>query len=292
MSEAAIVISKLSKSFRKRAVLKSVDWSVPAGSVVGLLGKNGAGKTTLIKCALGLLRPEEGSSLILGQSAWSLDATTKGRLGYVPQSSGLFPWMHVTQLVAYTAAFYPRWNGKKVDELLAEWELTGDQRIGSLSVGTQQKLAIILVLGHEPDLLVLDEPAASLDPSARREFLKAVLSVAAEGTRTVLFSTHITSDLERVADRVAVLKDGAIAYDGELDVLKDSMKRWHLTASAPLPADLAVPGAVRTQVKGSEALLTVRGAAPGAIGEAERRLGATIQAEDLSLEDIFLEMHQ
>jgi ABC-2 type transport system ATP-binding protein len=287
----AVRVSGLAKAYKHRPVLKSIDWSVPAGSVVGLLGKNGAGKTTLIKCALGLLRPDHGQAQILGQSAWALDADAKARLGYVPQTAGLYSWLRVQQLVDYTAAFYPRWNAKLVSSLLGEWELSPDQRIGSLSVGTQQKLAIILALGHEPDLLVLDEPAASLDPSARRDFLKAVLSVAAEGTRTVLFSTHITSDLERVADRVALLKDGVIAYDGELDVLKDSMKRWHLTSVNPLPADFAVPGAVRSSVEGSRALLTVRGATAISIKETEQRYAASIQTEDLSLEDIFLELH-
>jgi ABC-2 type transport system ATP-binding protein len=264
---------------------------VPAGSVVGLLGKNGAGKTTLIKCALGLLQPETGESRIFGQSAWSLDAAAKARIGYVPQTAGLYGWMRVGQLADYTAAFYPRWNSKLVNDLISQWELSSDQRIGKLSVGTQQKLAIILALGHEPDLLVLDEPAASLDPSARRDFLKAVLSVAAEGNRTVLFSTHITSDLERVADRVALLKTGRIAYDGELDTLKDSLKRWHVTAAAPLPSNFTVPGAMRSHVEGSEALLTVRGGTAVVLHDAEQRYGAAIQVEDLSLEDIFLELH-
>jgi ABC-2 type transport system ATP-binding protein len=256
-----------------------------------LLGKNGAGKTTLIKCALGLLRPESGHSLIFSESAWSLDAATKARIGYVPQTAGLYAWMRIKQLIAYTAAFYPRWNDKLVQSLLEQWELSADQRIGRLSVGTQQKLGIILALGHEPDLLVLDEPAASLDPAARRDFLKAVLSVAADGTRTVLFSTHITSDLERVADRVALLRDGHIAYDGPLDSLKDSVKRWHVSAAAPLPSDFVVPGAVRTHVEGTEALLTIRDGTPGVLREVEQRFGAAINVEDLSLEDIFLELH-
>jgi ABC-2 type transport system ATP-binding protein len=291
-SAAAVRVAELTKSYRKRPVLNKVNWSVPAGSVVGLLGKNGAGKTTLIKCALGLLRPDSGQTFILGQRAWPLDEQAKARLGYVPQTAGLYAWMRVSQLVAYTAPFYPRWNSKLVDHLLADWELSPDQRIGSLSVGTQQKLAIILALGHEPDLLVLDEPAASLDPAARRDFLKAVLAVAAEGNRTVLFSTHITSDLERVADRVSLLKAGKIDYDGALDDLKDSLKRWHLTATIPLPADLGIPGALRARIDGAAAVLTMRHGTPALLRETEQRYAATIRVEDLSLEDIFLELHQ
>jgi ABC-2 type transport system ATP-binding protein len=291
MSDPALTLSALGKSYQRRAVLYGVDWTVPAGSVVGLLGKNGAGKTTLIKCALGLLRPDIGHALIFGQDSWALDAATKARIGYVPQTPGLYAWMRIKQLIAYTSAFYPRWNSKLVDNLLNEWELAADRRIGSLSIGTQQKLGIILALGHEPDLLVLDEPAASLDPAARRDFLKAVLGVAADGTRTVLFSTHITSDLERVADRVALLKNGRITYDGQLDALKDSVKRWHVSAAAPLPADFVIPGAVKSRIDGTEALVTVRDCTPASLHEAEERYGATISIEDLTLEDIFLELH-
>ena len=158
------------------------------------------------------------------------------------------------------------------------------------SVGTRQKLAISLALAHEPDLLVLDEPAASLDPAARREFLKTVLEIAAEGSRTVLFSTHITSDLERVADRVAILREGKIAYEGELDDLKDSVKRLHLTASAPLPLNLDVPGAVRIRVEGNEALLSVRNVSDQLLEDLRTQHSASVRVEDLNLEDIFVEV--
>jgi len=285
-------LARLDKSYRKKKVLDKLDLNIAIGSVVGLLGKNGAGKTTLIKCALGLMRPDSGEATIFGKSAWTLDAETKARLGYVPQSVSLYSWMRIGQLVDYTAAFYPKWNAALVGDLLRDWELKADDKAGNLSVGTQQKLAIILAMGHEPDLLVLDEPAASLDPIARRQFLKAVLAVASDQTRTVVFSTHITSDLERVADRLALLRDGRIVYDGELDELKDSVKRWHVTAAGALPADLDVPGAVHRRIEGAEALLTVRGGTQESREEIERRYSASVRVEDLSLEDLFLELHE
>jgi ABC-2 type transport system ATP-binding protein len=276
---------------RQREVLRGLDLSIPAGSVVGLLGKNGAGKTTLIKAALGLIKLNTGSAQIFGEDAWKLSAEAKARLGYVPQVVSLYPWMRVGQIADYIGAFYPRWNDALVDRLLREWRVDPLERVGVLSVGTLQKLAIVLALGHEPELLVLDEPAASLDPAARRDFLKALLEIANDGRRTILFSTHITSDLERVADRVAILRDGKIAYHGELDELKEKTKRLHVTSSQPLAASFNVSGALRTRIEGNEALISVRGVDEMELARIERDYGASVRVEDLNLEDIFLELH-
>ena len=291
MSDPVLRMQNAARAFKKKQVLEGVDLEIPAGSVVGLLGKNGAGKTTLIKCALGLLRLHGGESSIFGQDSWDLDAAAKARLGYVPQVVSLYPWMKVRHLIAYTASFYPRWNDGLVDRLVTNWELEPNDRIGPLSVGQLQKLAIVLALGHEPDLLVLDEPVASLDPGGRREFLRTILEMAMTGERTVLFSTHITSDLERVADRVAILKDGRIAYCGELDALKDQVKRLCISAKTPLPGSLDVPGALHEQIDGSEAVVSVEHVTPEMIDELARTHDATVEVQDLNLEDIFLEMH-
>ncbi len=221
MSEAAIDLRGIVKSYGKKQVLTGIDLTVAKGSVLGLLGTNGAGKTTLIKCALGLIRPQQGEARLLGEDSWNLSAEAKARIGYVPQVINLYPWMKVRHLIDYTAAFYPRWNQDLVARLLAEWSLPVHDRIGPLSAGQLQKVAIVLALGHEPELLVLDEPAASLDPLARRQFLQMIIELAEPGKRTVLFSTHITADLERVADRVAILKSGRIAWHGLLEELKE-----------------------------------------------------------------------
>jgi ABC-2 type transport system ATP-binding protein len=186
------------------------------------LGVNGSGKTTLLKTAVGLLRPQAGDCTILGEPSWDLSPAVKARLGYVPQVISLYPWMKVADLVRYTASFYPDWNHDLAARLTADWDLPAGDRVGTLSVGQLQKLAILTALGHDPDVLVLDEPAASLDPLTRRQFLQLIIDLAEPGRRTVLFSTHITSDLERVADHVAILKKGHIVHFGLLDDLKDS----------------------------------------------------------------------
>ncbi len=221
MHETPIQLVGIVKSYGKKQVLTGLDLSVPKGSVVGLLGTNGSGKTTLIKCALGLIRPQAGQARLLGENSWTLSAEAKMRIGYVPQVINLYPWMKVRHLIEYTAAFYPNWNGDLVARLTNEWDIPTEDRVGPLSVGQLQKVAILLALGHEPDLLILDEPAASLDPLARRQFLQMIIDLAEPGKRTVLFSTHITSDLERVADRVAILKSGRVAWHGLLEDLKE-----------------------------------------------------------------------
>lgn len=291
MSNAVLTCGDLKKSYGKKEVLRGVSLALAPGTVVGLLGKNGTGKTTLIKCALGLIKPDSGEVRVFDEPVWTLSAQAKSRLGYVPQTVVLYPWMKVRHMIDYTASFYPRWNQPMIDDLMSRWELSPDARVGTLSVGQLQKLAILLALGHEPELLVLDEPAAALDPVARREFLAALLDIAADERRTILFSTHITSDLERVADHVAILMDGQMGYFGPLDDLKDQVKRLHITASRPLPADLGIADALAQEVSGNQARVSVMNATPELVAQIERDLSATVTVEDLNLDDIFLELH-
>ncbi len=289
--ESVISVQKVCRRFGKKEVLRGVDLAIPRGSVVGLLGKNAAGKSTLLKCMLGLLRIDAGSMRVFEEDAWRLSADSKARLGYVPQEIVLYSWMRVSQILRYTAAFYPRWNAALADRLVRQWELPPGDRVGPLSAGQLQKLALVLALGHEPELLVLDEPVAALDPVARRDFLRTLLDIAQSENRTILFSTHITSDLERVADRVAILRDGRIVFYDELDVLKDSVKRLRIAAAEDLPSNFGVRGALRTEVVGRNALVAVAGVNHGLINELRTAWNATVDVEDLSLEDIFLELH-
>jgi ABC-2 type transport system ATP-binding protein len=283
MSEPALTLRGVRKRYGDRTVLDGIDLDIPVGTVCGLVGRNGAGKSTMIKCALGLIRRHEGTITVLGDRAPDLSPAVKARIGYAPQVSGLYPWMRVDQMIAYTAAFYERWNHALMDRLVTEWVIDRSARIQILSPGQSQQLAIILALGHRPDLLVLDEPAAALDPVARRRFLAAVLEVALDGGRTVLFSTHLISDLERVADRVVVLKNGAIAFSGELGELKDRVKRLrgdHLGN--------AVPGSVLSRrADGERTVLTVQASDPAEWATLAQR---GVEVEDLGLEDIFVEM--
>lgn len=291
MNQAILAMQAVSKIYGYRPVLDRLSLEIPAGTVVGLLGKNGAGKTTLLRCALGLAKPDHGTVTTLGEAAWNLSASAKQQLGYVPQSPQLYPWMKVRHIISYTGSFYFRWNPALVDRLTAEWDIPLERRAGNLSVGEAQKLALVLALGHEPELLVLDEPVASLDPSARREFLKVVLDIAAAGNRSVIFSTHITSDLERVADRVAILQNGKIGFFGELGDLKDQIKRLRLTSANTLPERFELPGILRQRSEGKNALVTTRCYSAELIDQIESQWSASVEVQDLNLEEIFLELH-
>jgi ABC-2 type transport system ATP-binding protein len=294
MPEPVINVRGLQKSygrFRQKLVLKGVDLAVSPGTVMGLVGTNGEGKSTLIKCLLGLLKSTGGEMRVFGEDPWDLSPEAKARIGYVPQEPALLPWMTVRQQLTYAAAFFPSWDESFAAELVCQWGLPGDERLGSLSLGQKQKVAIVLALAHRPELLILDEPVASLDPVARRKFLESLMQATEDGERTVLFSTHITSDLERIASHVAMLKDGRIAVCEELDQLKDRVKRLRILAGQDLPRSFAIGGALRTEVQGRSALVAMASVDEGLVQELRTRWNADVSVEDLNLEEIFMEMH-
>jgi ABC-2 type transport system ATP-binding protein len=291
-NEVIIQARGLGKRFGLKHVLEDLDLSVTRGMVVGLLGTNGSGKSTLLKCLLGLLKPTAGTARILNEDSWTLSGAAKARLGYVPQDVKLYPWMTVSQVISYTAAFYPKWDLALTDELVRRWDLPANQRVGPLSPGQLQKLGLILALGHRPDLLVLDEPVAALDPIARREFLKSLLEVTQDEQHTVLFSTHITSDLERVASHVALLKGGKLALFEDLDSVKDRVKRLRIRAEQVLPDAFAVAGALRIEREDATALVAVSNVNDQLLTDLKSRWHADVIVEDLNLEEIFLELHQ
>lgn len=272
-------------------VLRGIDLAVPRGAVMGLIGANGEGKSTLIKCLLGLLKITSGRASVLGDDPWKLSAATKARIGYVPQEPALLPWMTLDQSMFYASAFYPSWDHAYADRLVKELAVPRNERLGTWSLGQKQKAAIVLGMGHRPELLVLDEPVAALDPLARRRFLQLLVNYAADERRTILFSTHITSDLERVASHLAVMKGGRIAFCGELDALKEQVKRLRISAAADLPASFSVEGAWHTSVEGRSALVAVPAVDQAMLDALRDRWHAEVSVEDLNLEEIFVEMN-
>lgn len=211
----------LEKRYDGRTVLAGVSLEVEPGSVLGLVGRNGAGKSTLIRALLGLIEPDAGHAEVWGQPALRMDDTAKARLGYVPQQPEALGWLEVGQMLEFVGRFYPRWDTRYVDQTLDRWGLPRNKSLAKLSPGERQRVSVLRALASRPDLLVLDEPAAALDPVARRELLREIALRAGESGTTVLFSTHILSDLERVASHVAFMQQGRIVLHAELDGLKE-----------------------------------------------------------------------
>ena len=278
-----VSLQGLRVAFGRQTVLDKLDWSLPAGQVVGLLGRNGAGKTTLIETLLGLREPDAGAAMLLGHPSTKLDDATRARIGYVPQRSDLFEWLTADQLLAYFRSFYPRWNTAKVDGLMSRWDIARDKPIGKLSGGQQQRLSIVRALAHEPELLVLDEPVASLDPAGRRDFLGELVEQVVDRRTTVVFSTHILSDLERVAFNLAFLSGGRIALQAPLDELLEQVRAFTgtVTELASLFARLGAEPLKRTPLEAGRERVLAR--LPAGVS-------APLDAQAVNLEDLFAEL--
>jgi ABC-2 type transport system ATP-binding protein len=287
MNGPIVALKGISKSFGAQHILQGLDWQVEAGRVVGLLGRNGAGKSTLIECMLGLRETEAGSAQLFGETvARGLSEQARAGIGYVPQKSDLFDWLTPVQLLAYFRAQYPRWNEAKVNSLLERWlpASARDKPVTQLSGGEKQRLSIIRALAHDPALLVLDEPVASLDPVGRRDFLRELIEGVIERDTTVIFSTHILSDLERVAIDLAFLKDGRIALESPLDELLGSARR--IVGAASELATLQVAGEISREQDGSGTMSIV-----ARLSDAEAAaLGGKLRVENIGLEDLFVEV--
>ena len=289
--EAVVNAWHLGKTIGKRTILSNISVAASAGDVVGIIGKNGAGKTTLFDVLLGFSPPTAGRSALFGSDSFSLSADLKSRIGFVPQQDELLDQLTGAQQLGLSAALQSHWNRALVDRLVQDWRVPVGQPVKALSAGERQKLSTLLALGHEPDLLVLDEPASSLDPLARRQFLQELLTLASSPTRTVLFSTHIVSDLERVANQIWILRDGALVWQGSLDALKESVVRINIHAAAGLPTQLDIPNTLSVRHAGTRATVVVEHWNPALEAQLPRRLNAEITVENLSLEDIFVELH-
>lgn len=283
-------VAGLCKSFGQREVLRGIDWAVPAGRVVGLLGRNGAGKTTLLRCLLGLSPIDGGEVRLLGAPMTEPGGERMHRIGFVPQTFDLFPWMKVRAYLDFTAAFYARWDHALAKRLTDSWELDPRQKIGQLSQGQRQKLAIVRAIAPQPDLLVLDEPVASLDPQARRAFMAELLELMSRPDKTVIFSTHITADLERAGADIALLRDGRIQFTRPLAELRERFVRAVLHRAEGWPELPQGPGLLKAHASGAELQLLIEDADPRVLRRMAEDFGADLRLETPSLEDLFVEL--
>ena len=223
MNEITIEMSALVKRYGPVQVLKGVSSRVESGEIVGLVGRNGAGKSTLLDCLAGLKPVDEGQCRILGVPSGELTDAERANLGVVFQQDELFEGYTVRKHLELVGAHYPSWDSAYADDLRQRWSLPSEQRVEKLSGGQRQLLAVILAIAHRPRLLLMDEPASALDPLARRRFLTELVSLACDAQTTMVLSSHQLADIERLASRIWLLRDGRLALDESLDTLKDSV---------------------------------------------------------------------
>ena len=292
MQQPYVVARELTKAFDSKAVLSGVSFEVRPGDVIGVLGKNGAGKTTLLELVLGFTPASQGRVEVFGHESYRLPGALKARVGFVPQQDELVNQLTAGDQLKLIRSFYKTWDDALIARLVAIWDIDLRERVKNMSVGQRQKLSILLALGHRPDLLLLDEPVASLDPLARRHFLEQIVEIAADGHRSVVFSSHIVSDIERLANKIWIVKDGRLWWRGDFDALKESIVRLHVRASRPLPDALAIPNTLSLERNGTTATVVVRDWTDELERDVRTRLDAQVEVESLALEDIFLELHR
>ena len=277
---AALEFTRISKSYEGFA-LKDVSFSVPPGYIAGLVGPNGAGKTTLVRLALGLAATDAGTVRVFGEDPRLASRAVRGRIGFVHDSPAFYDYLTVERVAAIVAPFYPRWDGPRFDRLIADFGVPRNRRVRALSRGTRMKFALALALSHEAELLLLDEPTTSLDPVFRDELLDLLSGAIANGRTSVLFSTQIMADLERIADFIVLVREGRLMFAGAKDDVTD---RWVVVrAGAELSEEIA-----SASPRGSA--VTNRGvAALFEDGEAARcRFAGRAVVEKATLDDVFL----
>jgi ABC-2 type transport system ATP-binding protein len=292
MNSPSIQAEHLSKAFGTKEVLRDLSFSVMPGDVIGVLGKNGAGKTTMLELMLGFTLPTSGEIRVFGHASRQMPGTVKMRVGFVPQQDELLDPLVVGDQIKLIASFYPHWDGELIDRLCVAWNINTSARIKSMSVGERQKLSILLAFGQRPELLILDEPVASLDPFARRQFLEQLVELSSDARRAVVFSSHIVSDIERLANQIWILKEGRLNWQGELDALKESIVRLHVQHAGVLPAGIDIPGLMSWRRDESGAIAIVRDWTDDAQRRLVQQLKCSVEVEPLGLEEIFLELHR
>lgn len=288
MNDNTIEISQVSRRFGKTVALDDVSLNVPQGTVMGLIGENGAGKTTLIKHVLGLLKAKAGDIRVFGLDPVRDPVGVLGRIGYLSETRDLPEWMRIGELMRYSQPFYPDWDQAYAEKLRETFELDSHQKIKTLSKGQRARTALLVALAHRPDLLLLDEPSSGLDPIVRRDIISAIIRTIAEEGRTVLLSSHLVDEVERVADSVAIIHHGRMVLTDSLENIKETHHRLTLRFEEPQAIAPQLSGALSC-VGGPQEWTIVCNGQIDRLKEAAGTLGACVVDQSTpTLEDIFV----
>jgi ABC-2 type transport system ATP-binding protein len=283
-----IEICGVTRQFGTKRALDNVSLSVPRGVVFGLVGANGAGKTTLIRHVLGLLKAQTGTVGVFGLDPVKEPVKVLSRIGYLSEEGDLPGWMRVDELMRYMRAFYPTWDEAYAQDLRRQFELDPAAKIKTLSKGQKARAGLLVALAYRPELLLLDEPSSGLDPIVRRDILGAIVRTIADEGRTVLFSSHLLDEVERISDRVAMLKAGRILFTGDMDEIKQTHHRLTLRFGDERRQPPPLNGVLNWEGRGCHWTATARGRLDE-LTVAASALGAEIiDKQALTLDEIFI----
>ncbi len=284
----AIELVSLTKQFGRATAVDDLSLRVERGSTFGLIGPNGAGKTTTMKMLMGILRPTAGGVKVLGTDVFAEPLVVKQRVGYVPEAHYVDRWMRINEAVGFCRSLYKSWNDQTCREMLDLFELDPTKKVKQLSKGMKVKLSLVLAVSHEPEVLLLDEPMAGLDPLAREEFLDGVLRTICERGQTVIFSTHSLDDVQRLADTVGILYGGRLLVHRNIEELLATTKRIRATLSNGHPPGSLPEEIIWQCVKGREWLITVGDFRPEKVQLIRDQEGVDhVEVIDIGLEDLF-----
>jgi ABC-2 type transport system ATP-binding protein len=288
MENAVVDVTGLSRTYGDRKALDTVSFRAGAGQVYGLVGSNGAGKTTLLKHMLGLLRASSGSVRVFGLDPVRDPVGVLGRVGYLSEERDLPEWMRIEELLRYTQAYHPTWDADYARELLDTFALDPRKKIKDLSKGMRAQAGLIAAVAHRPQLLILDEPSSGLDAVVRRDILDAIVRAVADDGRTVIFSSHLLDEVERMSDHVTLMHQGHVTLSGVLDDVRRHYRRSrvrfaeHLDTAPLLDTALMVEGGGRTWS------IVHSGSAEQFHRAVQARGGEIVESRDATLEEIFL----
>jgi len=290
---SAIELVEVRKRFGRTVVLDGLSLQVRRGEVFGFLGRNGAGKSTAIRVLMGIVPADAGQVRLFGQPLSRDVVAARRRIGYVAQEQNLYPWMTPRVLGRFVRGFYPRWDETRWRRLNEAFDLPMKRRLGTFSGGMKAKLALALALATRPELLILDEPTAGMDPVARREFLDLVREQTARDGTTTFFSTHLIDEIEAIADRIAIVENGRALYQGPLTPLARRTAGYSIAQEDDVPGAMPLgPDARVVRVLGDLSRLGRRHVVLQFADAASREVTPLHgwRREALSLEDVFIAM--
>jgi ABC-2 type transport system ATP-binding protein len=283
----ALEFRGVTKRFGKKIALDAVSLSVPERSIIGLVGRNGSGKTTLLRHITGLYLPTSGECVTLGCPSKDLGPKELARIGMVNQHDTFIEWMKVEQFLRYIATFYPVWDRELEAQLITSLEIDLNAKVGKLSPGNAQKVGLVAATCHHPTLLLLDEPLSDLDPIVRARAVTMLLERFSDDKLTMIISSHMLHDIERIVDRVVCLEAGRVVADASLDDLKEQYAEWIVSSTTgTLPSTFRESYVLKSEGDRFDARLEVRHS-DEAMRELERNYNASVEMRRLNLEKIF-----